>query len=333
MLYFKNVFVICFTILSFGIKAQDLSDFDKQTPPPVPDYSLGNSWAALPFRLDAADAIPKHIAPVADSLKDVDVFFIHPTTYSEGDAWNADISNQAINKTVDNKPIKYQASAWNGSCRVYAPRYRQAILKSFFTDKPDGVKALDLAYTDVKAAFQYYLDHYNHGRPIVIASHSQGSRHARRLLKEFFDEKPLKTKLVCAYIVGFPIYESAYTQCKACQDEKQTGCILSWASFKQGFEPDGINTFYKDAICVNPITWRTDSITSDIAQHSGMVLLNFNKIIAHKATAVRHRGILWVKVKYPIIKRLDNLHVADINLFWQNIRDDIRNRVASYWKK
>ena len=325
--------LLIFTFCSLKAVAQDLPDFDKQTPPHAPDYSFANSWAALPFRIDAADALPKGIVPVPDSMKDVDVFFIHPTTYSKGNTWNADISNEEINKTVDEKPIKYQASAWNGSCRVYAPRYRQAILKSFFTDKPDGVKALDLAYTDVKAAFQYYLDHYNNGRPIVIASHSQGSRHARRLLKEFFDEKPLRTRLVCAYIVGFPVFESSYTQCKACQDEKQTGCILSWASFKQGFEPEGINTFYKDAICTNPITWRTDSIQSDIANHLGMVLLNFNKLIAHKATAVRHRDILWVKVNYPIIKRLDNLHVADINLFWENIRDDIKTRVASYWKK
>ena len=333
MLRSKHSFLIAFVIVSLGIAAQELPDFDKLTPPHIPDYSFGNSWAALPFRADAADAVPKGIAVVADSLKDVDVFFIHPTTYSQGNTWNADISDEEINKTVDEKPIKYQATAWNGSCRVYAPRYRQAILKSFFTDKPDGAKALDLAYTDVKAAFQYYLDHYNNGRPIVIASHSQGSRHARRLLKDFFDEKPLQNKLVCAYIVGFPVFEKSYIQCKACQDETQTGCILSWASFKQGFEPEGINTFYKDAICTNPITWRTDTVPSDIANHKGMVLLNFNKLIAHKATATRHRDILWVKVKYPIIKNLDNLHVADINLFWQNIRDDIKTRIESYSKK
>ena len=33
-----------------------------------------------------------------------------------------------------------------------------------------------------KAAFQYYLEHYNNGRPFIIASHSQGTYHAKRLI-------------------------------------------------------------------------------------------------------------------------------------------------------
>ena len=53
---------------------------------------------------------------------------------------------------------------------------------------------------DVKAAFQYYLEHYNNGRPIIIASHSQGTTHAKRLLKEFFDGTALQHQLVAAYL-------------------------------------------------------------------------------------------------------------------------------------
>jgi hypothetical protein len=44
----------------------------------------------------------------------------------------------------------------------------------------------------VKTAFLYYLQHYNNGRPIIIASHSQGATHGKRLLKEFFDGKELQ---------------------------------------------------------------------------------------------------------------------------------------------
>ncbi|MCW3125935.1 MAG: hypothetical protein JWO03_1593, partial [Bacteroidetes bacterium] len=166
--------------------------FDSMPAPPAPDYALAQNWAALPFHKDAADLVPQGIESVADSLKQIDVFYIHPTTYNHGTTWNADVNDAAQNKIVDNRPVKYQATAWNGTCRVYAPRYRQAVLQSFFgPDKASGPKALDLAYMDVKRAFEYYLAHYNNGRPIVIASHSQGSYHARRLLKEFFDKGQL----------------------------------------------------------------------------------------------------------------------------------------------
>jgi len=59
-------------------------------------------------------------------------------------------------------------------------------------------KNLELAYQDVKTAFEYYLKNWNQDRPIIIASHSQGSVHAQRLLKEFFEDKPLAKQLVAA---------------------------------------------------------------------------------------------------------------------------------------
>ncbi len=310
-----------------------LPPFDSVPAPPAPDYSQQQNWAALPFRLDAADAVPHGIASVPDSAKQIDVFYIHPTTYRNGPTWNADVRDAKLNKVVDKRPVKYQASAWNGSCRVYAPRYRQAILRSFFIqDKPDGKEALDLAYTDLRNAFQYYLDHYNHGRPIVIASHSQGSYHARRLLKEFFDKEPLRSKLVCAYVVGFPVFEKEYKNLKQCNDETQTGCIVSWASYRDGFEPVGMDKFYGDAICTNPVTWRNDSTCSLVTDHKGMILFNFNKPMHPKTTARIHKNILWVNVDAPLAKKYDNLHIADINLFWEDIREDIRKREGYYWK-
>ena len=336
----KTCFIIWMLILSLSCIAQkrnhregsELPPFDTIHSPAPPDYSLSQSWAALPFRGDAADALPDGIHAVPDSMKEADVFYIHPTVYIKGNTWNADVNDKDMNEKVDKKPIRYQASAWSGSCRVYAPRYRQAILKAFFTDKPDGEKALDLAYEDVKRAFQYYLDHYNNGRPIVIASHSQGSRHARRLLAEFFDKTNLRNKLVCAYIVGFPTFEKNYSNIKACHDETQTGCIVSWASYREGYEPPGMDAFYAGAICVNPITWRTDAQTSELSDHKGMILFKFKKLIPHKATAEVHKNILWVKVHSPLAKRFNNLHIADINLFWEDIRQDVRKRIDYFWK-
>ena len=184
-----------------------------------PDYSNLNYWAAHPYKYDPSDNVPSAFErELRDSL--ADVFFIYPTTYTDKKmpmGWNADIDNKEINKKTDRSTILYQASVFNKYCRVFAPRYRQANLQAFYTeDKQKGEAAFDTAYADVRAAFIYYLKNYNHGRPIIIASHSQGTWHAGRLLKEFFEGKPLQKQLVCAYIIGLPVFTNYFTQLKPC---------------------------------------------------------------------------------------------------------------------
>src|SRR6185369_10403401 len=144
---------------------------------------------------------------------------------------------------------------------VYAPRYRQAHISAFYSkNKEDRKKALDIAYSDVKAAFQYYLDHYNHGRPIIIASHSQGTVHAVRLIKEFFDGKPLQKQLVAAYLVGMPIPADSFCCIAPCHNPGDTDCWLSWNTFATNFYPPYYNGGLNNAICTNPLTWTTDSL-------------------------------------------------------------------------
>ena len=93
--------------------------------------------------------------------------------------WNAQIDNKSINKKTDNTAILYQASVINEQSRVFSPRYRQKNLKAFYTiETAAEEQAFRIAYTDIKTPFEYYLLHYNHGRPIIIASHSQGTKHA-----------------------------------------------------------------------------------------------------------------------------------------------------------
>jgi hypothetical protein len=62
---------------------------------------------------------------------------------------------------------------------------------------------LDLAYQDVEAAFDYYLQYFNKGRPFIVVRHSQGTTHTLRLLEEKIDNTPLYRQLVAAYVVGY----------------------------------------------------------------------------------------------------------------------------------
>lgn len=313
-----------------------LPPFDERLIPAAPDYNLEANWAALPFRKDEADVIPKNETWVNDSLKQVDVFYVYPTLYTKGRNWNADINDQKLNQRIDEKPVRYQASVFNAYCRVYAPRYRQAIVDVFFKDSlEDSGKALELAYSDVKRAFEHYLKHYNQGRPIIIAGHSQGTWHTRRLLQEYFDTTDLRRQLVAAYIIGYNVREDMYHQLKMCRGADATNCYITWMSYKEGHTPKW--KIVKGTEGLNPLLWNDDRRPADASLSKGAILLNFNKPRVGKTSAQLKEcaggTILAVRTKLPIARWMKNLHILDYNLFWYDIRENVRVRVEEFLKK
>jgi hypothetical protein len=323
--------LICLCATGLFSQKNNLPAFKPEDQPSAPDYTQERNWSALPFHQDNADIIPKTEQWVNDSLKDVDVFYIYPTIYRKGPTWCADVNDEKLNKKIDNLPVRFQASVFNASCRVYAPRYRQGIIKCYY-DSVNGPKALDFAYQDVRRAFQYYMDHYNHGRPVIIASHSQGSNHAWRLLHEFFDGKPLSKQLVCAYVVGMGVDGSSYKVLKPCGQPVETGCYVTWSSFKQGYDPG--KSVLRGAPMVNPITWTRDSAFVPATASQGSIFLKIrHKKWAHAASAQIHHDYLWVHNTLPFARSWNVLHLLDYNLFWYDIRKNVGERVKAYLKR
>lgn len=328
----RIIFTSLLSLLCFSIFAQhnNLPAFRAADQPAAPDYTQEKYWSALPFREDAPDVVPPTETWISDSLKDVDVFYIYPTIYHKGKMWNEDLNDEKLNRKIDKLPVKFQASAFNATCRVYAPRYRQSILQVYY-DSINGPKSLDFAYQDVKTAFQYYLDHYNHGRPIIIASHSQGSNHAIRLMHDFFDGTPLNKQLVCAYVIGMGIDPSAYKVIKPCGMPRETDCYVTWSSFKQGYNAHGILC---GKVCVNPITWSRDSALVPATASQGSIFLKVrHKKWQHAASAQIHHDYLWVHNTLPFVRSWNTLHLMDYNLFWYDIRKNVADRVRAYLKK
>lgn len=312
---------------AFGQK----TSFEQEHHPIAPDYSKEESWSAFPFRVDAADALPKDELLVSDSLKSVDVFYIHPTMYQKGPLWNAGLDMEKINRKVDKYPVRLQASVFNRSCRVYAPRYRQAVVKVFYERSEDGSKALDLAYQDVKRAFEYYLKNHNQKRPFIIAGHSQGTHHARRLLREMIDSTKLRDQMVVAYVIGFGVNDSMYQNLQLCSDSTETGCYVSWMSYKTGYKPSG--WWLENTQSVNPLTWNSDTSKYQVQGYDGTVVLSLKRRFARDMAArIKDFGgkVLWVDTKAPWLRTMKNLHIADYGLFYHSIRKNVADRIAAY---
>lgn len=314
------------------------TSFDPQTTPPVPDYSDSESWAALPAKRDAADSVPrKSDLEEAQASAIADVFFVYPTLYTDKpDAqhpWNADVHDAELNEEIQRTTILNQATVFNGSCRVYAPYYRQAHLDAFYsTRRADAQAALDLAYEDVRSAFLYYLNHFNQGRPIVIASHSQGSYHTMRLIRDFIDGKELQQQLVVAYLVGRAIPRDAFTTIQPMKNAEETGVWASWNTFGKGYLPETHATYYTNALSINPLLWSDGESFADRTLNKGGVGLKFT-MVPQLADAQNHKNLLWIHrpyVPFRFLLRNKVWHRADINLFYGNIRENVAARIKAF---
>jgi hypothetical protein len=333
----KSFFISILCIITInGFSQIDLKNFNHDISI-KPDYHNLYYWASHPYKIDNADSIPFDLIKQTIIDSSVDVFFIHPTTFLNDNFYNynADINDTVLNKKTDETTILFQASVFNQSCRIFSPRYRQAHINCFYIDEEKSTAYFDTAYNDIKRAFEHYIVNFNHNRPIIIASHSQGTKHAGRLLKEFFEDKPLYKQLVCAYIIGMPVPENYFNKIPPCKDSTETGCFVAWRTFKKGYYPEFVKNEKFKSVVTNPLSWTLDQKFVSKKFNKGGVLRSFNKVNKNVASAQIKGNILWsckpdIFGKIFITKK--NYHIADINLFYVNIRENVKQRINNFNK-
>ena len=305
--------------------------FAEDTRHTPPDYANPDHWAALPEKEDDADVTPGGLDVDHQASAAVDVFFIHPTTYYKSDHWLQPLEDADANKILDEGVLRNQASVFSSCCKIYAPRYRQATLFSFMDDSGDGQKAIDFAYQDVKAAFQYFLENKSQGRPFIIAGHSQGGLHADTLLKDMIAGTELEDRLVAAYPVGYFI--DGEGSVPVCESASQTGCQVTW----NAVAPDAPS--FQDtsaSICVNPLNWSAAGERADFEANLGAVSFAADGEVEPGATDAQCvDGRLHVtEVRSPNYAGEmfgpGNYHIYDFSFYHMNIRENAKLRVASF---
>lgn len=322
--------------------------------PPAPDYGKRESWGALPDANDATDVAPPGVVIVSPADTQVDVFFIHPTTFFSNDLWNQPLDDSKTNARTDSSPFRAQASAFNGCCAIYAPRYRQFTFSAVFNYDANSRGAEDLAYSDVKRAFEYYIAHYNRGRPFIIATHSQGSRMATRLIPELIDGTPLRKQFVAGYIVGTWLPESWFTgqkTIKPCEGATDTGCVLTWSTLGEEAEPQRQREQFvarigapasmanERFVCTNPLSWSRGTATAPASENLGGWTPGQSNpprpIDPNVVSARCDNGALIISDPAPATYRFvklpgGNYHNYDYQLFWMNVRQNAIARTHAY---
>lgn len=326
---------------------------------PAPDYASDSAWAARPGKASAVSFRPEGVIETAQ-VREVDVFYIHPTTYipqaTEEKRWNGSLDDPGSLKRTENFALRQQASAFALAGEVYAPRYRQAMIGAFFDTTGQGITAMLRAYEDIKVAFDHYMEHDNKGRPFLLVGHSQGSLMGMMLLRDRIANTSLRHQMVAAYLVGWPLSIEAEIEAMglgACNAADETGCVISWQSFGQGGDPSMITTaFYgipgllgtsrvgSRILCTNPLTWEVDSVAARHLHTGGIVGSDDLSPLTAPEDALTGAscgtdGILylndppegeWRRSLMPG----DNYHPMDINLFYMNVRENAALRARTF---
>lgn len=330
-------------------------EFDEAKLPAAPDYNNDHAWAALPELDNGAKMQPAGVdgAPPLD----VDVFFIHPTTYLSRANWNGPIDDAAAAERVDNAVLKGQASVFNAAGHIYAPRYRQATFGAFLGPSESAYKAFATAYGDVKIAFESFLKRRDTNRPFILAGHSQGAVHGLGLLRDYIAGSPLKGQMVAAYLIGWPISVEQDLEAiglNACNDADDAHCVISWQSFAQDGDATPILEAFKslpsvlgaaragsNMLCVNPLSWTRGTDMVGATQNPGAVAYPNGDGALETiepelvGASCGNDGILYLD-RMPTAQFSENLmpgknyHVYDISLFYMSIANNARLRAEAF---
>ncbi len=280
--------------------------------------------------------------------KPVDVFIVAPSVDIKS-AINSDITPEY--KINFRNAMNQQQALFAYTAKIYAPYYRQAALKAYEYDLKTREEILENAYIDVSAAFKYYLEHKNNGRPVILAGFSQGADMCYRLLQEYYsgcdvESGKRRDNLVAVYGIGWTLTEEMlanFQYIKAAQGELDTGVIISY-DCEDGNVTDSIITpSGTQAISINPLNWKTDSTVADKSLNKGSVTQDVTGAVTsitaglYGAYIDPERGTLIVTDidtrQYPPVLAIfpeGSLHLYDNFLFYANLQENVQKRTDAF---
>jgi len=286
-----------------------------------PDYASAQDWC---IRTEAPD-------------KPFDVFFVHPTTYGTTNmGMNASLDD-AENRQLTDGAVRGQVLVFQEYCNIFAPRYRQMSIAGLSMSDEEQEPYLRVGLSDVVAAFAYYLEHDNGGRPFFLAAHSQGSDLMHHVLAEH-REMISDDQLVAAYLIGwtFTRQDLEAFHLPLAVTPEQTGGLIVWNTVGEGGHSP---TLKAGGVCVNPLTW-TDAKEEAPASLNRCAVIGLNDgtvtNIPHFTSAhINEAGGL--QVPAPSIEDQLNMsmgpgvyHRYDYSFFYSNLVENVGRRCKAW---
>ena len=219
------------------------------------DYSQAAHWLSLPAVTEK-----------------VDIFYLYPTAWQKVNNSDPNICKIDNPSMLIGAPAAFarQATAFETVGNIYAPYYRQAdgayILALPLTEQHAFIAGMPTL--DAVAAFDYYIKHFNNGRPFILASHSQGSIVMINLLAGYMKDHPdVYSRMIAAYVIGYPVTAQVLADnphLKFAEGPDDTGVIISYNTQAPDVDPaDNPVLSGLVGLVINPITWtRSETVAT-----------------------------------------------------------------------
>jgi hypothetical protein len=251
------------------------------------------------------------------------------------------------------KAFSNQALAFETAGNIYAPYYRQAnAYRTLVLPEDQRWDILkQVPAKDAIAAFDYYITHYNNGRPFILAGHSQGANVLLFLLSDYMVSHPeVYSRMIAAYVTGYPVtaeFMAANKHLKFAEGPDDTGVIISYNTQSPKVVP-GTNIVVANNIglVINPINWRRDETPAPATESLGSYmpgksLIHFEKVpdFADARIDLTQGVLICSSVNDSAMAAISGniglgvYHIYDIPLYYYNLRENAENRVNKFLSK
>ena len=285
---------------------------------------------------------------IGDETHAADVFYVYPTvstiSYEDnGNSWYADITLPEVREEANGNQ-RFNKMLY-GEYNFYAPYYRQMIFEAYQQPASMLVQLVETPAQDINDAFQYYMTHYNNGRPFFLMGHSQGSQVLIELLKKGMTAEQ-RQQMVAAYCIGYHVTAEELAEypeaLKPATDSIMQGLII----FNSVTDTTAISMVSRgDVVGINPTTWTMSTDTIPAEFHLGMAKYNDardsilivpcpTKTCLYKHTTVcpdLDPEMVFIPAYEQMFPK-GNLHFADSWLFGGNVIQNMRCRLNHYKK-
>ena len=147
------------------------------------------------------------------------------------------------------------------------------------------------------------------------------------------DRHDLGNRIVYMYLLGMPVKKDEFQEVKMCQNDSSSHCLFSWRTYRKGYQDNYTSKSRRSIAVTNPVSISDTSGWSKRSIKKKAILWKYN-IAYEKTHDTRIMGdMLWItrpRFKGGIVGLfLKNYHAGDFNLFYGDIRSDIKRRLSS----
>ena len=336
LLYLAVILMTCVSITGGIIRSEEsilkdenLSELSDINPDQDPDYGSEWYWLSLP-----------------SIQKDVDVFYVYPTVSNNA---NGSMNVTSVQeRSLAQGIFSAQASVFESHANVFAPYYRQ--MSTLVNISPDQLATdtpeFKCGAEDVQQAFEYYIAHYNEGRPFILAGHSQGSMALIELIKNRFGEdEKLRNRLVAAYIIGYTVTDEDLLQAglSSAESADDVGVVITYNT--QSVTSEGGPMLMPGAHYINPLNWRTDATYAPASDNLGARFYNdttgeFLREVKNYCDAEINIETGALTTTIPDGEELDIgpysegvYHRYDYAFWYRNLEQNVGERINAFFEK